>query len=212
MPSTAKGGAGEFCGGGTGMDWMERLLLRTFGRPQGALGRLGGRVMARTNSAFAHTFIDALEVGPDAKVLEVGFGPGMAIEHLAGMASPVWVAGVDCSIEMIEQASARNAAAIDSGLVDLRQGVAQHLPFRDEIFDLAFAINSMQVWPDVRGGLREILRVLKPGGRIALGFTPHSRQADEGAMQAVEAAGFAGPRLLQLEGGFGVIAERPGPA
>jgi ubiquinone/menaquinone biosynthesis C-methylase UbiE len=49
--------------------------------------------------------------------------------------------------------------------VDLRQGSADGLPFDHDIFDAALAINSMQVWPDAMSGLREICRVIKPGGK-----------------------------------------------
>jgi ubiquinone/menaquinone biosynthesis C-methylase UbiE len=43
------------------------------------------------------------------------------------------------------------------------------LLFEDDTFDKALAINSMQVWADAMAGLREIRRVLKSGGRVALG-------------------------------------------
>jgi hypothetical protein len=54
------------------------ILMRMFGRPQGFLGRLGGRVMARTNRNCASWVVGLLEVQPNDKVLEVGFGPGIA--------------------------------------------------------------------------------------------------------------------------------------
>jgi ubiquinone/menaquinone biosynthesis C-methylase UbiE len=77
---------------------------------------------------------------------------------------------------MLQQATTRNMQAIKSGRVDLRFGSVEHLPFRDNTFDkvFVFAINSMQVWPDIPASLREVRRVMKSGGRIALGFTPYS--------------------------------------
>jgi ubiquinone/menaquinone biosynthesis C-methylase UbiE len=56
----------------------------------------------------------------------------------------------------------------------------EKLPFDDNTFDKALAINSMQLWPDPAAGLREIRRVVKPGARVALGFTPHSGQPNKG--------------------------------
>jgi ubiquinone/menaquinone biosynthesis C-methylase UbiE len=73
---------------------------------------------------------------------------------------------------MVGQARARDATAVAHGQVDLRHGSVAHLPFADDTFDAALAINSMQVWPDAIGGLREMRRVVKRFGRIALGFTP----------------------------------------
>jgi ubiquinone/menaquinone biosynthesis C-methylase UbiE len=63
---------------------------------------------------------------------------------------------------MVEQAKARNAEAIASGVVDLRHGSVEDLPFEDDTFDAVLAINSMQVWPDVMAGLREVVRVTRP--------------------------------------------------
>src|SRR2546422_6762884 len=147
--------------------------MRMFGRPRGALGRLGGLIMARTNQACAAGVIDLLDIQPKDKALEVGFGPGVGIQLLARSASAGYIAGVDSSEEMVEQAAARNAKAIKSGHVDLKYGSAESLPFEDNTFDKVLAINSMQVWTDAAAGLREIRRVMKTGGRMARGFIPH---------------------------------------
>jgi ubiquinone/menaquinone biosynthesis C-methylase UbiE len=189
------------------MGVVESTLMRTFGRPTGLLGRLGGRIMARTNGALARSAIGLLDVQPDDRVLEVGFGPGVGIEALARVAGRV--TGVDLSKEMVEQATARNAGAIGRGVVDLRHGSVETLPFEDNAFDAALAINSMQVWPDARAGLREIGRVLRPGGRMALGFTPYSGQPRTGITDLVSAVGFAEARLVETEHGFCVLARKP---
>src|ERR1700704_5474729 len=58
------------------MSVVRGVLIRTFGRPKGVLGRLGGIVMARTNQTCAAWVIDLLAIQRNDKVLEVGFGPG----------------------------------------------------------------------------------------------------------------------------------------
>lgn len=58
------------------MSVMEGIRRRMFGRPAGLLGRLGGLAVAHVNCAFAHSIVQALQLQPGAKVLEVGFGPG----------------------------------------------------------------------------------------------------------------------------------------
>jgi hypothetical protein len=60
---------------------MRKVLMRMFGRPTGLMGRLGGVIMARVNRNAAAQVIDLLDVRPDDKVLEVGFGPGVAIHR-----------------------------------------------------------------------------------------------------------------------------------
>ena len=110
---------------------------------------------------------------------------------------------------MIAQAHARNAPAVASGRVELRRGTAARLPFESNAFDKAMAVNSMQVWPDAIAGLRELRRVLKSGGRVALGFTPYSGQKNEGVVEKLEAAGFVNARMVEKERNFCALATRP---
>src|ERR1700739_1217184 len=101
---------------------MRAILMRMFVRPRGLLGRLGGRIMGRTNARWGIAVSDLLQVAPTDRVLEVGFGPGVVIEHRAKLAGAGLVAGVDSSPEMLAQARSRNMGAIRGGHVDLRCG------------------------------------------------------------------------------------------
>jgi ubiquinone/menaquinone biosynthesis C-methylase UbiE len=192
------------------MRLIESILMRAFGRPRGVLGRLGGMIMARTNRWMARRTIDLLEVQPSDRVLEIGFGPGVGIEFLANAIPSGWVAGIDPSEEMVEQAAARNATGIETGRVELTLGGVECLPFANDTFDRALAINSMQVWPDAVAGLREIRRVLRPGGRIALGFTRYSGQVKEGLTEVLTAAEFADAQVVDVDGEFCVLATNRG--
>ena len=69
------------------------------------------------------------------------------------------------------------------------------MPFDDNSFEKVLAINSMQVWPDAMAGLREIRCVLKPAGRIALGFTIYSGQPNEGLPELLMSAGFTDAKV-----------------
>src|SRR5919197_128720 len=134
------------------MSVVDGILMRAFGRPKGILGKLGGIIMARTNQKCAAWVIDLLDIQSNDSVLEVGFGPGVGIELLARSVSEGYIAGVDPSEEMVEQARARNVNAMESSRVDLRYGSVERLPFEDNTFTKALAINSMQVWPDAVAG------------------------------------------------------------
>jgi ubiquinone/menaquinone biosynthesis C-methylase UbiE len=160
--------------------------------------------MARMNADCGVWVSGLLNVGPSDHVLEVGFGPGVIIQRLSRLAVAGHVAGIDPSREMIEQARARNAVAIQSGHVDLRRGSVESLPFDDNSFDKALAINSMQVWRDALAGLREMWRVTKPGGRIALGFTRYSGQPKEG----LKANGFTKAQMVETSKGLCVVATK----
>jgi ubiquinone/menaquinone biosynthesis C-methylase UbiE len=191
------------------MPWTRNLLMRMFGRPKGVLGRLGGVIMARVNRDAALQIIEWLDVRPDDKVLEIGFGPGVAIQLLLHRVPAGSVAGVDYSQEMVRQAAARNAAALRNRKVDLRYGSVERLPFADETFDKALAINSMQTWPDARAGLREIQRVLKHGGNVALGFTINSGQPKEGVVESLTIEGFEQARIVDGSKLFCAVATKP---
>jgi ubiquinone/menaquinone biosynthesis C-methylase UbiE len=180
------------------------ILMRTFGRPSGVLGRLGGMILARTNRRYAAWVVDLLDVRQPDRVLEIGFGPGVAIQMLAARAA--YVAGVDPSAEMLRQATRRNAAAISDGRVELRRCSADDMPFVDGNFDKALAINSMQLWPDKLAGLREVSRVLRHDGQIAMAFTAYSGQQREGVTELIAEAGFSDCRVVETERAFCVLA------
>ncbi len=191
------------------MAWQRRLLMRMFGRPKGILGRLGGRIMARVNRDATAQVIELLNVGPDDKVLEVGFGPGIAIQLLLQRLPTGSVAGVDQSQEMVRQAAARNAGALRNRKVDLRYGSVERLPFADQTFDKALAINSMQTWPNAQVGLRELWRVLKHGGVVPLDFTVNSGQPKQGVAEILAVAGFAQAQIVDRSKLFCAIATKP---
>jgi ubiquinone/menaquinone biosynthesis C-methylase UbiE len=193
------------------MNAARTILMRMFGRPEGLLGRLGGIVMARMNREAAAWGIELLGLRDNERVLEIGFGPGVAIELLASSAPDIRIAGIDPSCAMVGQAARRNAAAIARKVVDLRRGSADDLPFDDDSFDATLAINSMQVWPDATAALREIRRVARPGGRVALVFTPRSGQAQAGITELLSDAGFAEARLVEGDAGFAALARNPRP-
>lgn len=139
-----------------------------FGRPQGLLGWVVGQAMTIINGPANRVAVELLDVGPRDQVLEIGFGPGKSIAHLASRASAGFVAGVDLSDVMVKAATRKNEAFIRRGLVELRQGTVSHLPYEVGRFTRALAVNSFQFWPSPADDLREVRRVLRPGGLLVL--------------------------------------------
>ena len=180
------------------------ILMRMFGHPRGLLGRLGGVILARTNRRHAAWVVGLLHVRREDRVLDVGCGPGVAVQILADRARHV--AGIDPSKEMLRQAMKRNAAAISRGQVELHQASADRMPFEATSFDKVLAINSMQLWPDALAGLRELLRVLRPSGQLALAFTTYSGQQREGVPERIASAGFSDCRVVETDQAFCVLA------
>ena len=143
-----------------------RILAEQLRQPKGILGRLTGRLMARMDKASNDWAISLMNIQPNDHLLEIGFGPGMAIKKVSEIASNGFVAGIDFSKTMLEEASKLNASAIKSGLVELKYGEVSSLPYSDELFDKVFGINVMYVLPDLPNAINEMSRVMKPGGMI----------------------------------------------
>ena len=139
-------------------------------KPEGILGILAGPFMNLANRQLNNWTIDLLDIKPTDHVLELGFGPGLAICKVAAIATEGSVAGVDFSEVMIRKARKRNAAAISAGRVDLKHGDVSSLPYDDKTFDKVVAVQLIYFCQPPHIFLKESRRVLKPGGKIAVSF------------------------------------------
>lgn len=186
---------------------VDKLLHRAFGLPTGFLGRIGGKVMAgERQRTIARNVADRLGVRPGDKVLEIGFGPGVGIEHVhERLSGSGLIVGVDPSDVMLEMAKSRNAAAVERGTAALLKGSVSQIPYGDAFFDKAYAMNSFHLWPDQEAGLREVRRVLRPGGRLVLSFYGPALKAikPESVREMLEKAGFA--EIADATGSDGVL-------
>ena len=147
-----------------------RFIAAQARRAQGPLGRLIAFIMARETAGPNRRAIEALGVLQDDRILDIGCGPGIALTELAAAAPAGHVAGVDPSPLMIRVAERRNKPLVRSGRVSVTEGSATALPFPDHSFDKALCVHVIYFWDELDTCLREIARVLKPGGRIALLF------------------------------------------
>ena len=137
-------------------------------KPRGPFGVAMGWLMENLNGAQNRATVDALDPPPGAAVLEVGFGPGHALQMLALSRPLGLVAGVDHSELMVARARHRLRAHRGDAALDLRLGDAGDLPFPDERFDAVYAVNSFHLWPEKDRALAEMTGVLKPGGDLML--------------------------------------------
>lgn len=153
------------------------FVARQSGNPSGILGRLIAWIMERETATPNAQAIAALAPDRGDRVLEVGFAHGRTIEELARSTPQGFVAGVDHASEMVDLASRRCAALIAEGRVELRCADSSALPFADRSFDKVLAVHTIYFWSDPAGHLREIARVMRPGGVVVLGFRPASDPA-----------------------------------
>lgn len=181
---------------------LRSWLVGQFGHPRGVAGRLAGWVMAHrpSNRQRNAWTVDLLNVQAGARVLEIGFGPGLSLQRLASRVGTTgFVAGIDLSDTMLSQAQHRNRVAVASRRMDLRVASVTRLPDFGTPFDAVLAVNTVGFWPDLPSQLRKIHDQLAPGGRFAVTMQPRSKGATaattermRGEIEAsLRAAGFA---------------------
>jgi demethylmenaquinone methyltransferase / 2-methoxy-6-polyprenyl-1,4-benzoquinol methylase len=110
--------------------------------------------------------VSRVEAAPDQTVLDVASGTGAVAIELARRYR-CSVVGIDQSTEMLAAGRRRVATAGVGGLVRLEQGRAESLPFEDESFDAVTFTYLLRYVDDPAATLRELARVLRPGGRLA---------------------------------------------
>jgi ubiquinone/menaquinone biosynthesis C-methylase UbiE len=140
-----------------------------WGDPRGPLGCVALAAMAMKNGGQNRAAIEALKLKAGEAVIELGCGPGMGVRAALRQVGPSgFVAGVDQSPTAAHFATHAAHRAVLSGRAVIMCAEAADLPFRDCMFDKALAVNSFQFWPDPARALREIARVLAPGGRLVI--------------------------------------------
>lgn len=117
--------------------------------------------LAALNRLTNHKFVEFLNVEPGLRVLEVGSGLGLLALAVAEAAEGVRVVGV-------ERSPAQIAAAVKDSRVRYVQGDAHRLEFEDGSFDLAYARYVLEHVVDPGTVLKEMRRVTRQGGRVAV--------------------------------------------
>jgi demethylmenaquinone methyltransferase/2-methoxy-6-polyprenyl-1,4-benzoquinol methylase len=144
----------------------ERLALRLFAPIAGTYDRYAFLLSFGQDARWRRFLVERIDAGPDDTVLDVACGTGaiaLALARRYGCS----VVGVDASREMLAAGRRRVAVAGAEARVRLEHGRAEALPFADGSFDgLTFGYLLRYV-ADPAGTLRELARVVRPGGRIA---------------------------------------------
>ncbi len=179
---------------------MWHAFARQLANPRGMSGWAVGKLMKRANRQPTQLAIDVLDVQPGDKILDLGCGAGQAMALMVPITGLGNVFGIDQSATMVAEAKRSNR----SGGVTVQQATFESLPFETASFDKILASNVMYFWHDPARILREIRRVLRPGGRLAIYVT------DAKTMQNWKIADAGTHRLFSaeqvevalIEGGF----------
>ena len=173
--------------------------LNPCSKPTGLLGRF---VLWRMNSSHSKLTDWGLAQNSIEKhytILDVGCGGGKTVSKLAAMATQGKVYGVDYSEESVAVTKKINAQWIEAGRVEVRHGSVSQLPFSDGMFDLVTAVETHFWWPDLPADMREVFRVLKPGGKLIIIAEVYRGANAPSSKLAEKFASRAGLKLLSVD-------------
>ncbi len=119
------------------------------------------RFMGRWSEPLTRVFLDSADVTVTGQVLDVGCGPGVLTAVLVDRYGVPAVAAIDPSPSFVAATRERFRG------MDVRQGVAESLPYDDDTFDATLAQLVVHFMTDPVGGFRDMGRVTKPGGVVA---------------------------------------------
>jgi SAM-dependent methyltransferase len=185
------------------------MILEQFKHPHGVLGRAAGWIMAHRESNLLRNewVVSELGIEPHHRVLELGCGPGIALGRAVELAPEGKVIGLDHSALMVRAATARNAAAVASGRLEVIHATADAVAELEGPFDRVYAVNVVQFWDAPVDTLRRVRGAMTPNGMIAIALQPRNKGAtDEDAYRAaeryealLEEAGFHEIRVSMLD-------------
>lgn len=179
------------------------------GRLWGAAAADWSQLAEPGQTPFYEAVFDATGVGAGTRLLDAGCGAGLALQlaHARGAT----VTGLDASAGLLAVARQRVPSA------DLRQGELAELPYEDGSFDVVTAFNSVQYAADPVDALRELRRVVGPGGQVAVVTWAEAERCETRSVLAAVGAllpppppGAGGPFALSSPGTLEGLAEAAG--
>jgi ubiquinone/menaquinone biosynthesis C-methylase UbiE len=145
-----------------------REVLKQWQKPTGRLGRLLAWAMNLTHSKLTDWGLKYVSIEKHFTILDVGCGGGGTVHKLAGIVVKGKVYGIDLSEDSVTVSRRTNKQFIKIGRVEIQNSSVSCLPFSDNRFDLVTAVNTYYYWSDLVSDMKEILRVLKPGGKLMI--------------------------------------------
>jgi trans-aconitate methyltransferase len=158
---------------------IRAAIVGQFKKPQGAFGHLAGYVMAMRPSNIRRNLwtVELLALRPEHVILEIGCGPGLALQACLRKLQGGRAVGLDHSKIMVEQSRKRLASDIVAGHAEVRLGSISDVESDGETYDRIFSLNVVQFYPDILSAYRSIYAALKTGGWSATTYQPRSQSS-----------------------------------
>ncbi len=142
-------------------------------KPSGEFAPKVGQKMNLVNKPLYDLMFDVMDIEDDDDILEIGFGTGRFFEALFAKNNTIHVSGLDYSEEMVEMARETNLENVSNNKLTLMLGNSDSIPFPDQSFNKVFCNMVIYFWDQPKKHLKEIKRVLKPGGVFYTGMRTH---------------------------------------
>jgi ubiquinone/menaquinone biosynthesis C-methylase UbiE len=140
-------------------------------KPSGLFGCwIAPRIFEKGNTELNDFVFDTLSVGKQDRLLEIGFGTGLLMNKIARHLEEGLMEGIDFSKPMVDLAIKKNRRHIDGGKVRIHSGDFDAVFFEDGTYDTIFTVNTIYFWQNTAATLAKIHRLLKPGGKLVIGF------------------------------------------
>lgn len=143
-------------------------IMKQARMPTGRFGAFWTRLMNIAHGDVTRWGLGHISINKNDIILDVGCGGGRTVNTLAGIATEGKVYGIDYSQVSVAVSTSKNKRLIEKGQVKILHASVESLPFPDDMFDLAIAVESCYFWPDLINNLKEIRRVLKTGGSVII--------------------------------------------
>lgn len=145
---------------------MLKNTLSNTREPKGFWGRFMLLSMNMGHEPLSKWAFHIIRPGIRDHLLDIGCGGGRNIQKILRLVPGGRVCGVDYSPLSVEKSQRVNAHAIAQNMAEIIQGSVSQLPYKIESFDIVTAFETVYFWPDIINDLREVLRVLKRGGKF----------------------------------------------
>ena len=176
--------------------------------PHGLAGRIIAWLMPLGHSSIYKAVSEVANLQPQDDLVEIACGSGGFIKKYASNVRSV--AGIDLSELMVKLATNKNRKRIEAGTAEFKHGEASQLPWEDNKFSVAIIMSSFFVFPKPQESLKEIYRVLRPGGRAIVSIewnaedgVDHTKEVKQFGMWVLTEAEV---RSMMQEAGFSNIS------
>ncbi len=146
---------------------IHQIIGNQFRKPSGLLGKLIAKIMLKGNNRAYKKVIQALEIKPDDKIFEIGYGSGNGVFRIASDYD-CFISGIDFSELMFGEATKRNKIHVDNKRVSLHYGDFLNAEIASNQYNTIFCINVIYFWPNLVKPFSKINTILKPGGLFCI--------------------------------------------